>query len=54
MTEISLGVGFSSLGSFSTTFRRWFAVSPSAYRAGTEPSRVPSCLRMVVFEKRIP
>lgn len=52
VTEISLDVGFRSLGSFSTTFRRWLGVSPSAYRDGTEPARVPSCMRMVVFEKR--
>ena len=52
VTEISLDVGFRSLGSFSATFTRWFGVSPSAYRAGNEPARVPSCMRMVVFEKR--
>jgi AraC-like DNA-binding protein len=52
VTEISLDVGFRSLGTFSTTFSRWLGVSPSAYRDGTEPSRVPSCMRMVVFEKR--
>ncbi len=54
VTEVSLDVGFASLGSFSTTFRRWLGVAPSDYRSGTEPSQVPSCMRMVVFEKRIP
>lgn len=52
VTEISLDVGFSSLGSFSATFSRWLGVSPSAYRAGNEPVRIPSCMRTVVFEKR--
>ncbi len=52
VTEISLDVGFRSLGSFSATFSRWLGVSPSAYRSGREPSRVPSCMRKVVFEKR--
>jgi AraC-like DNA-binding protein len=52
VTEVSLDVGFRSLGSFSTTFSRWLGVSPSDYRAGSEPSRVPSCMRKVVFEKR--
>lgn len=52
VTEISLDVGFRSLGSFSSTFRRWLGVTPSAYREGSDPSRVPSCMRMVVFEKR--
>jgi len=27
-------------------------VSPSAYRAGGEPLRIPSCMRTVGFEKR--
>jgi AraC-like DNA-binding protein len=52
VTEISLDVGFRSLGSFSSTFSRWLGVSPRGYRAGSEPSRVPSCMRMVVLEKR--
>jgi AraC-like DNA-binding protein len=52
VTEVSLDVGFRSLGSFSATFGRWLGVSPSAYRAGSEPLRVPSCMRRVVFEKR--
>lgn len=52
VTEVSLDCGFQSLGSFSATFRRWLGVSPSAYRAGGEPVRVPSCMRRVVFEKR--
>ena len=52
VTEISLDVGFRSLGSFSATFSRWLGVSPSAYRNGGEPSRIPSCMRKVVFEKR--
>jgi AraC-like DNA-binding protein len=53
VTEISLDVGFRSLGSFSATFSRWLGMSPSAYRSGGEPSQVPSCMRMVVFEKRM-
>lgn len=52
VTDVSLDVGFQSLGSFSATFSRWLGVSPSAYRAGARPLRVPSCMRMVVFEKR--
>ncbi len=52
VTDVSLDVGFASLGSFSATFHRWLGVSPSAYRAGAEPLRVPSCMRMVAFEKR--
>ena len=33
VTEISLAVGFRSLGSFSTTFRELTGASPSGYRA---------------------
>ena len=32
VTEICLAVGFESLGSFSTLFRKRFGVSPSEYR----------------------
>jgi AraC-like DNA-binding protein len=52
VTEVSLDVGFRSLGSFSHTFSRWLGVSPSAYRAGSEPLQVPSCMRKVVLKKR--
>jgi transcriptional regulator GlxA family with amidase domain len=46
VTEVSLLVGFSSLGSFSTRFRERVGASPSAYqasyaRAGTP--RIPGC-----------
>ena len=33
VTDVCLAVGFSSLGSFSTLFRRHAGVSPQAYRA---------------------
>jgi len=39
VTEVCLSVGFSSLGSFSTLFRRAFGVPPSAWRAKTQDSR---------------
>ncbi|HWE91939.1 MAG TPA: helix-turn-helix transcriptional regulator [Pseudonocardiaceae bacterium] len=48
VTEVCLAVGFSSLGSFSTQFRRLVGESPSGYRerAGLDRGleRVPSCL----------
>ena len=51
VTEVCMAVGFTSLGSFSTQFRRFVGVSPSAYRerAGRERAererlaRVPQC-----------
>ena len=52
VSEISLDVGWSSLGTFSTTFKRLLGVTPSAYRAGGDPLRIPSCVRTVVLKKR--
>lgn len=53
VTEVCMAVGFTSLGSFSTQFRRCVGVSPSGYRerAGRELgpgererlARVPQC-----------
>ncbi|WP_051426232.1 helix-turn-helix domain-containing protein [Jiangella gansuensis] len=46
VTEICLAVGFTSLGSFSTQFRRFVGDSPSGYRARHRPdalATVPSC-----------
>lgn len=50
VTEVCFEVGFSSLGSFSSLFRRHFGMSPRAYRRrifqpGWDPrSQFPSCL----------
>ena len=48
MTDICLDVGFTSLGTFSRTFRDIVGVSPIAYRRGSEPARgaVPTCFTM--------
>jgi AraC-like DNA-binding protein len=47
VTDVSLAVGFTSLGSFSTQFRRLVGTSPSAYRDRGEHAdlaRIPGCL----------
>jgi AraC-like DNA-binding protein len=47
VTEVCLAVGFTSLGSFSTQFRRFVGESPTAYRnrAGHDGlAAIPSCL----------
>jgi AraC-like DNA-binding protein len=47
VTEVCLAVGFTSLGSFSTQFRRFVGESPTSYRdrAGhDELAAIPSCL----------
>jgi AraC-like DNA-binding protein len=46
VTDICMAVGFSSLGSFSTQFKRLVGESPSAYRAHgdhEELARLPQC-----------
>jgi transcriptional regulator GlxA family with amidase domain len=48
VTEICLDVGFTSLGTFSRTFREIVGQSPVAYRRGTAPApgAVPTCFTM--------
>ena len=44
VTEICDAVGFQSLGSFSSTFRRLTGESPAAYRAKRDASPyIPAC-----------
>jgi AraC-like DNA-binding protein len=46
VTDVCLAVGFTSLGSFSTQFRRFVRDSPSAYRKRDghgELARLPNC-----------
>ena len=47
VTDVCLAVGFTSLGSFSTQFRRFVGISPTAYRdldTHAELDRLPGCL----------
>jgi AraC-like DNA-binding protein len=46
VTEVCWEVGFTSLGSFSTQFRRFVGASPSAYRArgSDDLARIPACV----------
>ena len=47
VTEVCLAVGFTSLGSFSSQFRRYVGESPTAYREREGHgglARVPGCL----------
>jgi transcriptional regulator GlxA family with amidase domain len=50
VAEICFAVGFASVGSFTTTFRRHVGLSPTAYRhanPGPSPAdRIPLCLVM--------
>jgi AraC-like DNA-binding protein len=48
VTEICFAVGLSSLGSFTTTFRRVYGTTPQAYRSAFPPARrhirIPGCV----------
>ena len=48
VTDICLMVGLSSIGSFTTSFRRMFGVSPTAYRDAHPPASnfalIPACV----------
>jgi AraC-like DNA-binding protein len=48
VTEICFSVGLASVGSFTTSFRRVYGVSPRAYRSSFPPAerhiRVPRCI----------
>src|SRR6476659_5238181 len=46
VTEICFDVGFTSLGSFSRTFREIVGRSPSEYRDGAEVDDAPTCFGM--------
>jgi AraC-like DNA-binding protein len=48
VTDICLDVGFTSLGTFSRTFREIVGQSPLAYRRGSAPvpGAVPTCFTM--------
>ena len=47
VADICLAVGLTSVGSFTTSFRRVYGVSPTTYRAAHPPlehARVPTCV----------
>jgi transcriptional regulator GlxA family with amidase domain len=46
VTDVCFDVGFTSLGTFSRTFREIVGETPSAYRDGHEPIEAPHCFQM--------
>jgi AraC-like DNA-binding protein len=48
ITEICAAVGFESLGSFSTLFRKEVGISPSAYRSSSNPTCKPGYIPLCV------
>ncbi len=53
VTDICFDVGFTSLGTFSRTFRAIVGATPSAYRAENEPIEAPHCFQMALTRPRI-
>ena len=49
VTDICFDVGFSSLGSFSRTFREIVGESPSGYRVRNGPVVAPNCYQMMAM-----
>jgi AraC-like DNA-binding protein len=49
VTDICLDVGFTSLGTFSRTFRDIVGETPSAYRVGHDPMVAPNCVQMMAM-----
>jgi AraC-like DNA-binding protein len=53
VTDICLDVGFSSLGTFSRTFREIIGETPSEYRVRHEPMVAPNCIQMWAMRPRV-
>ena len=49
VTDVCMAVGFSSLGTFSRTFREIVGVPPSQYRAENGPMLAPGCVQMMAM-----
>lgn len=48
ITDICASVGYNSLGSFSTLFRKATGVSPRTYRANSQPTPHPSYIPLCI------
>ena len=49
VTDVCFDVGFTSVGTFSTTFRSIVGETPSAYRSGHGPMLPPNCFQMAAM-----
>jgi AraC-like DNA-binding protein len=53
VTDICFDVGFTSLGTFSRTFRTIVGETPSGYRLGHGPIVAPHCVQLAAMRPRI-
>ena len=53
VTDICFDVGFSSLGTFSRTFREIVGETPSGYRTGHGPVVAPHCVQLAAMRPRV-
>ena len=53
VTQICFDVGFTSLGTFSRTFRRIVGENPSGYRLGNGPIVAPHCVQLAAMRPRV-
>jgi AraC-like DNA-binding protein len=52
VTDVCFAVGFTSLGTFSRTFRGIVGETPSAYRVGHGPIVAPHCVQLAALRPR--
>jgi len=52
VTDVCLDVGFTSLGTFSRTFREIVGETPSGYRLGNGPIVAPHCVQLAAMRPR--
>jgi AraC-like DNA-binding protein len=52
VTDVCLDVGFTSLGTFSRTFREIVGEAPSVYRRGHGPIVAPHCVQLAAMRPR--
>ena len=52
VTEVCFDVGFTSLGTFSRTFREIVGETPSGYRLGHGPIVAPNCVQLAAMRPR--
>jgi AraC-like DNA-binding protein len=53
VTDICFDVGFTSLGTFSRTFRQIVGETPSAYQQGHGPIVAPHCVQLAAMRPRM-